>query len=206
MISDVSIVKRAGALLVDILFVVFLYSLVVNIKFINPNYEKYLNHYENYIEITNKYRTKEIEPKEYLDLIKGDYYALNKYSIGYNLASVILVILYFCFFQKYNNGQTVGKKLFKIKVVDIENKSKVGLCKYLLRYFALLFPYIGSVAGNILNVGLIFILNSAHYIYVSSSIYYIFIIYTAVTIAMIVIRKDKRGLSEIITKTKVINE
>ena len=40
----------------------------------------------------------------------------------YPLGLVILPFLYFTFFEAYNNGQTLGKRLFKIRVVKFNGK------------------------------------------------------------------------------------
>ena len=38
-----------------------------------------------------------------------------KYSVSYNIVIIIGLFAYFGLFQKYNNGQTIGKKIMKIK-------------------------------------------------------------------------------------------
>ena len=43
---------------------------------------------------------------------------LEKYSLFTNLWYIGLYFLYFVVFVYFNNGQTVGKKLFKLQVVD----------------------------------------------------------------------------------------
>ena len=85
-------------------------------------------------EVTNELKSdisKNIK-ETYVD-IKNDYaYQINKYNIAQSIIGVILYILYFGLLQYVLKGQTLGKKLFKLKVVGME-KEKVSLLNYILR-------------------------------------------------------------------------
>ncbi len=55
----------------------------------------------------------------------------NEWGIGINFVQLILVIVYFVIYQFYT-GQTLGKKVMKIKVVDANGK-KPTILTFLLR-------------------------------------------------------------------------
>ena len=56
--------KRISAYLIDILFLFVLISLITEIKFINPYYDKYIETYESYNEILEQYSNEEITEAE----------------------------------------------------------------------------------------------------------------------------------------------
>ena len=106
-------IQRLGAYLIDIIIVSFVASLIA-IPFVDM--DQY-NSLENKLtEVTQDYMdgktNMETYGLEYMDVS----YKLARSSGMVTIATVILGILYFIVFQIYNNGQTVGKKLFKIRI------------------------------------------------------------------------------------------
>ena len=112
--------KRAFAYIIDLMIVVFIIGLFTNIEALNPNYEKYEQAFESYktliaeSENTNNSQT----VKQATNVM----YDLNKYSVSTSIINVVVMVLYFGLFQYYNKGQTIGKKLMKIKVVSNDGK------------------------------------------------------------------------------------
>ena len=172
--TEVKTSHRIIAYLLDILLVYIIISFLVSIRFINPYYDEYLEAYNKYSEILTK---EENDVNKIVDTAKDYFYDINKYGIVYNIASCAVIILYYGLFQKYNNGQTLGKKIMKIKVVD--NKS---------------------------NAILVLFLNHTLYLYSYTLIMTIFMIITIINICFIVFRKDHRGLHDLLASTKVVYE
>jgi len=197
--------KRLTAYLLDIFLIYLLISLIVSIKFINPYYDKFETFYEEYTNIVEQYSKKEITLEEMNELTKDSLYKISKYSISTNIVSVLVIIGYFGLFQKYNNGQTLGKKVTKIKVVD-KNEQNPKLGYYLIRLLFIYYIFIGSIIPFIINSILLCLLNTNIYILLSSIITYIFLGIGIIDLVMICIRKDKCGIHELISKTKVVNE
>ena len=79
------------------------------------------------------------------------YYYISKYSISYNIVIIVGILLYFGVFQKYCNGQTIGKKLMKIKVVDNNTNENPNIWKHLLRTIPMYYIYIGGLIPLIIN-------------------------------------------------------
>lgn len=196
--------KRISAYLIDILFLFVLISLITEIKFINPYYDKYIETYESYNEILEQYSNEEITEAEFNKLYNINYYNVTKYSISYNIVIIVVIFLYFVVFQKFNNGQTLGKKLMKIKVTNNNEESKVSLIKYLIRSLPMYFIYVGGLIPLIINSILVFILNENNYMNVTMIISYAFLIISIVSFVMINIRKDERGIQDLLANTKVI--
>ena len=196
--------KRITAFLLDILLVFFLASLVTSIHFINPYYKKYEAAFKEYSEVTNNYLEEKISEKEFLQLNYVNYYNVSRFSVPYNIVIVVILILYFVVFQKFNNGQTMGKQIMKIKVVNNSDNKDVSLIKYLLRSLPIYYISIGAIIPLLLNsLALLFVKGKIFYI-VSACINYAFVILGVVTLTIMLSRKDKRGLHDLIAGTKVI--
>ena len=72
-------------------------------------------------ELDEKLVEKQITPEEYIEeyeILLYDYQKENILSTGISLA---LTIAYYIVFQYLNKGQTIGKKLMNIKIVDKTN-------------------------------------------------------------------------------------
>lgn len=166
--------KRFIAYVLDIVFIYVLLSLITSIRFINPTYEKYNDAYTKYTEVIERYYNQEISIEEMQELNEDNYYDVTRYSISNIVVIDIVLFLYFVIFQKYNNGQTLGKKIMKLKVVT-ENNKDISIGRYFLRILPMYFIFIGNFISLIINGVLVFILNSGNYSLVSSIITYIFL-------------------------------
>ena len=194
--------KRISAYLLDIFFIYLLLSLITSIRFINPTYEKFQESYEKYSEVTKRYYDKEITLNEYQELNKDNFYNVTKYSVSSTAAIIVVIFLYFGVFQKYNQGQTLGKKIMKIKVSSNDDKD-VSIWKYFLRILPNYYVFIGSVVALLINSILVFVIGSNYYMTISSMVTYVFFGIGVVDFVMMLFRKDKRALHEVISNTKV---
>ena len=197
--------KRIMAYLLDVLLVYFLISAIISIRFINPTYEKYIESYEKYVDVMNDYSKGKITTEQYTELNIKNIINVTKYSVSSNIVIVLVLIGYFCVFQYFNNGQTLGKKIMKIKVVSIDNK-KINFSNYLLRILPVQYIFIGSVMPIILNSIFVFIFNINYYVIINSVTTYSLFFISIVSLFMIIKRDDKRGIQDIIAKTKVVEE
>ena len=189
--------KRVSAYLLDIFFIYLLLSLITNIRFINPSFEKYTESLEKYNEILNKYYNKEINLKEMQEQNKDNYYNISKYSISTSISIIVVVTLYFGLFQKYNNGQTLGKKITKLKVVYQNNKN--SLWKYFLRILPMYYFAMGNIVLLVLNIIMVNVLNSSQYYNYSNIATNTVIFIGLFDFLMMVIRKDKKCLHDLIS-------
>lgn len=197
--------KRLSAYLIDLILVTIVITLATNIRFINPTYDKYIESYKEYSDISQEYLQKEIDEEEFINKSNEAYYNVIKYGVSYNLIGSVIILLYFGVFQKYNNGQTIGKKLLKIKVVDDDNKNP-KLITLLLRYGILYLPELGSVIIAISNSILIFILSQKYFFIASNIISTIIIVFSIVSFSLVILKSNHKGLHDMIWKTKVVNE
>ncbi len=204
-VSEVKTSKRIIAYLLDILLVFFVASLVTSIRFINPYYDKYVETYEKYSDVLDQYSKGDIDENEMIELNSDNYYYLTKYSISSNIAIIVVLILYFGVFQKFNHGATIGKQIMKIKVVSKDDKDP-SILKYFIRALFSFYVYVGSIIPLTLSTILVFIVKAKNYMMVNTIISYAFLIFAIVNFAMICTRKDKRGIHELLSQTKVVNQ
>ena len=189
--------KRFFAYIIDIFIVLVIANLIT--MFI-PISEKTQDYYKELQTTQKKIYDKEIDVKEYTDIILEDNYNISKGTVLISLTSIIIYILYFVVYQVYNNGQTVGKKLMKIKVKSITDES-LSINTMLFR--ALI---IYGIATNIINLMLILLLKKELYLSISNTISIIQSLIVIISVFMILFSKQKRGIHDIITKTEVVNK
>lgn len=197
--------KRFSAYLLDILFVYLLIGLINQIRVINPNYDKYVEESKKYVELVNNYSIKEDNKNELLEQYEDVRYNLLKYSVSNSIISIVVLFGYYCLFQKFNNGQTLGKKIMKIKVVD-NNGNNLSLFNYFLRVLLIDFATIGNFTSITINTILILLISKKTFLLLDTSISYVVLGVTLITIILMFNRKDKKGLHDILALSNVVME
>ena len=122
-----------------------------------------------------------------------------KKQIAVTTITVSLSIAYFIVFQYLNKGQTIGKKLLGLKVVEEGNNP--SLKSMILRTII-----IDSIFSGIVGIILLYVLNKNIYYtgyYILSFFELAFVFISAL---LILYRKDKKGLHDLIAHTEVIDE
>lgn len=191
------LIRRGFAYLVDLFFITFVSMLIMQITFINPNYEKYEVEYTKYQELIDNTEDVSalIESEEYNNIV----YNISKYSVIYTFVNVALYIGYFVIFQRSTQGQTLGKKLFKIKVIS-NNSNNVKLWQLFLRTL-----FIYNIVSDLISGVSILLLPQNVYINFNSVVVIIFEFIMYASIIMLVFRADGRGLHDLVGKTKVVD-
>ena len=188
--------ERLGAYVIDIVIIYFILW-VIGLGFGNntSETEKLMQ------DLDNQLLNSQITLTEYLDEYKVAFYDYQKENVLELGISVALTIAYFVVFQYMNKGQTIGKKLLKIKVVDKKNKKPITILKGLLRSFIVL-----SILSGVLNIAFLYIFNTNNYFNVYGAIVTLELTFTIISIMFILYKNDKRGLHDIMTNTMVIKE
>ena len=216
------VIKRFVAYAIDILIVSMISSLITSNTLINKDFKKYMDTYEKYEEIVDKYEDdKEAlqEALEYEAITDDEYYvkleklndSFNEDNVSYNykliklsivstIVSMLVILLYFVVIQYYFNGQTVGKKIMKLRVVSNSSK-KLNILNYLFRSLIL-----NSVLINTLSIIMVIVLSKNDYLIYNEIIYVVNYIMEMAIIFMMGFTKDNRGLQDYVANTKVIYE
>lgn len=188
---------RAIAYIIDIIIINIICFGVLLLVPKNDNYEYYSKEYE---QIQADYLAEKINTEEYLNKSVDVIYNIDSNNIISLIVQVVIIILYFVVFQFYNKGQTIGKKLMRLRVVSVKDSD---LTLNQITYRGLI---INSILSNILIIGSLLFLNRDYYYYASSGIQMLSSLIFIVTLIMILFRKDGRGLHDVIANTKVIQE
>lgn len=177
------------------------------------NYTKLIENHKKYEESLSKYyEDSKLSKKEYKKLeseTELDYqkkyedlaYKIAKNSSISSAIYIIVTILYFGIFNLVTDGQTLGKKLFKLKIVSsVSDDSKPNIVSYLIRSVLLYntIYYLVSLIG-------IYTLNKENYYLVTNIVYQIQYYIQIIIICMVMLRADGRGPHDILAKTKVIS-
>lgn len=190
--------RRIGAYIVDIIVITMISSMFVRIEFLNPRYDEYEKAYNEYIDFTSEVIN---NPEKVNDSNLNDItYNLSKTGLATSIITLVVTTLYFVGFQYINRGQTLGKKLFKIQVVDSENK-KLKFYQVLVR--ALL---IDKIATNAISAILISTLSKDTYLTGSQYVELVDMAIMAASFILIMFREDGKGLHDMIAGTKVVFE
>ena len=196
---DISL-KRILAYVIDTIFIVLITTLINNITFINPKLNDYNKHYDEYIKIQEDYKNKEIDKDKYDIEIKEYNYILTKEGLISSIITISSLIIYFGILPYFLKGQTLGKKALHIKIVSNKDK-QLNIGNYLLRMVIL-----NNIIFRILNVSGVYFLNKNSFYIYSSVISYIESLIETIIIFMVILRKDNRGLHDMISGTKVIED
>ena len=190
---DISL-KRIIGYILDIILVTLVATLLSNIKQVNPYLEKYTDAYNRYEEIVKKEEIKEID-----DRIINLNQEIYKYKTVSNVISIICLVLYFGLFEFLANGQTLGQRCMKLRIVKRDTSSRASIWNYGIRIIIL-----NNIVFTILAMVLVFLLDAKPFYYSASVISLIQNGVLLLNIIMVVMRNDHRGLHDILSNTIVI--
>ena len=153
------LLKRIGAYVIDMVIILLVARLIGSVL---PNQDKISeisvesqNVVEEFSQAVNSEDS--VALKEANEKMNSLNYQLSKASIFNDLVLIGLYFLYFIVFQRYNNGQTLGKKMMKIEVVDEDDV--VSFKKLLIRGVILY-----AMAFSLIDILLVIIFKESMYI------------------------------------------
>lgn len=187
--------KRIIAFVIDIVIVSLVVSLI-NLLPLDPYKDKYKDAYEKYNEVVQK--STEDEKNDYKDEIIELNYEVYKYRTYSSMFSATALILYFGVLPLVMNGQTLGKKIMKLRVVS-NNEKKLNFWKYLIRIVIL-----NNIWLSLINVGAVYVVSGVKFYYVTYIISMLSSLIYMLNLIMVMFRKDNRGLHDMVAGTKVI--
>ncbi len=194
---NASLGKRVSAYLIDIVLIVIISIILMG--FI-PKSEKYLEKAKQLDDLYTEYVDKTITVEEYISNYKEISYEYEKESLIFNVFDIVFVFGYFVIIPVVNNGQTIGKKLLKIKLVK-EDESKLTIKDTFIRSVI-----VTTLAVNVINLILVNTVNYELFFILTIILSAIKTVLIIIAVFMISMRKDKKGLHDIMTKTKVVEE
>lgn len=187
--------KRIVSYLIDVVIVSVVVSLFMFLP-VDPYSKKYKDTYENYQDYVEKYS----EGSSDNEILKEYTYNLAKYRTYSSLYTAGALILYFGIGAYVLKGQTLGKKLMKIRVVSNSDK-KLTIWNYIIRIVIL-----NNIMFTLINIGGVYVLNVNNYYYLSYVVSMFTSLITLLILMMIMFRNDGRGLHDYLAGTKVIED
>lgn len=192
-----SIKKRIIAYIIDILLVFVVMSLISPII---PSFGDTNKLAEESVEISTQYLEKKITEEEFIKKANDVNYEISQATCLTDIANICLYLGYFVVLPLFINGQTLGKKLMKLKIKKLDDSSLTAnalLIRALILY---------GILTAIINLALLLLTSKGMYMQLSGYVNTIFSMVIMVTFFMMVIRKDGRGIPDLLAKTIVVTE
>jgi uncharacterized RDD family membrane protein YckC len=193
---NVNFLKRFLAYLIDIILVGTIMGIISAI-FTTKNATVLSN---QFLELNEQVINTKLDFGIYYSRVADITLSLDRENFMINIINCVIIILYFVVLPLYKNGQTLGKKIFKIKIVR-EDKEDLTANELIIRNIV-----VNGLLNTFLAFCLVFLLSGFEYFTITSILGFIQFVLVVVSACMIIFRKDKKGLHDIITKTKVVYE
>lgn len=186
--------KRITAYILDILFVYFIAAALFMLPIFKNDYKNYMDTTTEYLEYIATLGSGEADRDIELDYV----YSISKSSQPLSIITCGLLFLYFGVFAYILKGQTLGKKIMKLKVVPDKGKT-LDVNLFMIRAIILtnLLPKIASII-------VLTKLSPSNWLIAENIISEISNIITFLILGFMIFRDDERGLHDLICKTKVV--
>lgn len=187
--------KRIIAFLIDITIILFTIGVVVNVK----EKDKTVKQLRSDFNVINElYASGELEFPEYFERYAVINQQIEQECVIYIVFNLLLILIYFVLLPYVWEGRTFGKKIMKIRIISHDG-TKVSVVSYIIRNIILT-----GLAQMILMLLFLYLLPSQMYLIFSSILTFLQLILVITSLSMILYRKDKRGLHDILSGTKVV--
>ena len=187
--------QRILAFLIDLVLISVITSFITVFVPVNDTATKL---YEEQNKVLEDYVEGSVSMEEYVNQMVDLSYDISKQTVIVSIVTIVISLLYYVVYPCYNNGQTLGKKLMKIKIKKID-ESDLSMNDLLIRGMVN-----NSILVNIVNV--IFVLFLSKNIFLSASSLASVIQYLVLIISLIMIAftRNARGLHDLAAKTEVV--
>lgn len=186
--------KRAFAYLIDVLIVVVI--LIIVDGFI-PMSNNYVNLNNELVQVSDNFVKNEISFSTYFNQMCGINHSMDKEIFFVSLIDVVISIFYFIVLPLYNKGQTFGKKLMKIKIV--EDGKMLFSNSLIIRYFLM-----SGFGVSFINLCTVYFVNDFYYNVLGLILLFLQFLVVIISVFMVLYRNDRKSLPDLIAGTKVI--
>lgn len=190
--------KRLLAFILDILIISLVVTLLSYIPFLNPNRDAYSEKYNELVNVYEQVEKNEISQEEYNEAAIPISYELYRLNIPTILVDIVCSLLYFGVLPFFMDGQTIGKRLFQLRVVSANDKP-LNIVNYLLRAVVL-----RNILISLALLAVIYFMDASNYYNVYQNVNLVGYIIMYINLFMIVMRQDNRGLHDFVANTKVV--
>lgn len=190
-----SFLERLCAFIIDMILISMVTSLIAMPFSSSKNYEKLTKESHEVIE---QYQKGKIDAKTYINRTNDITYDISRETGLLSIIEIFLFALYFIVIQYKSLGKTVGKSLLKIRVEKID-QTELTMNDLMFRALIvdLIVYNIGTLCFAMFGNKDVFHVGTMVLEIIQWSLLFISAI-------MILSRKDKRGIHDLITKTQVV--
>lgn len=186
--------KRLLAYLID----VFVVGLIISIISYNFNTTRIDRLNKEAYNLMNKYVNKEISTDKYISNYASITYDMASESVVSTTLYLVVCIGYFLIFQYLNDGQSIGKKLVGVKIVS-NDKKRVSFLQMFIRT-----SIVNDIVNNIMILILVNMTSNMNFFIGYGLINVLCNIFVIICVFMIILRKDKLALNDMMSKSLVI--
>lgn len=187
--------QRVLAFLIDLVLLSIICSLITMFVPVNDTATKL---YEEQNRVLEGYVDGSVSMEEYVNQMVDLGYDISRQTVIVSIVTIVISLLYYVVYPCYNNGQTFGKKLMKIKIKKTNDK-ELSMNDLLIRGMIN-----NSILVNIINVILVLFLSKNLYLSTSSLVSFIQYLVLIISLIMIAFTKNAQGLHDKVCKTEVI--
>ncbi len=174
--------QRVLAFLIDLVLLSIICSLITMFVPVNDTATKL---YEEQNRVLEGYVDGSVSMEEYVNQMVDLGYDISRQTVIVSIVTIVISLLYYVVYPCYNNGQTFGKKLMKIKIKKTNDKEL-------------------SMNDLLISVILVLFLSKNLYLSTSSLVSFIQYLVLIISLIMIAFTKNAQGLHDKVCKTEVI--
>ena len=189
-------IKRVVAYLLDFFLVTFISTLIFYLPIFHKDFEEYNKYSQTEVDIVMGKDEKEYSEDE-LNTLE---YNLNRSMLPVLIINLGMLNIYFGVLQYCFNGQTLGKKLMKIRVVSNE-KTKINPSLFMLRSVL-----VSNSIPSLINILLLLFVSKETWVEYYSYCGLLQSTLTFLMLGFMLFRSDERGLHDLFSNTKVIKK
>ena len=187
--------QRVLAFLIDLVLLSMICSLITMFVPVNDTATKL---YEEQNRVLEGYVDGSVSMEEYVNQMVDLGYDISRQTVIVSIVTIVISLLYYVVYPCYNNGQTLGKKLMKIKIKKT-NDTELSMNDLLIRSMIN-----NSILVNIINVILVLFLSKNLYLSTSSLVSFIQYLVLIISLIMIAFTNNAQGLHDKVCKTEVV--
>lgn len=188
--------QRFVAFMIDLILVSFITSLVTAIIPTNSSIDKL---YDQQIKIVENYTAGKITMQEYVNQLVDINYDIAKQTGIITLVSIAISLLYYVLYVYKNDGQSIGKKMMKIRIQKKDKDKELTMNDLLFRTMIL-----QGTLVSIIGFCTILFLDKDTYLATNSLLNLIQYSILIISFFLIAFTKERQGLHDMVAKTEVV--
>ena len=188
--------QRFVAFMIDLILVSFITSLVTAIIPTNSSIDKL---YDQQVKIVENYTAGKITMQEYVNQLVDINYDIAKQTGIITLVSIAISLLYYVLYVYKNDGQSIGKKMMKIRIQKKDKEKELTMNDLLFGTMILQ----GTLVRIICFCTILF-LDKDTYLATNSLLNLIQYSILIISFFLIAFTKERQGLHDMVAKTEVV--